>query len=175
MTTAFWDIPSTTNLQKISSRRWCLIGSRLVKNLNFSYKKAYFSVIVNISVKTWWCHAIDTTFAFFYIFHFFQIIMVSDFLAWHDQYFIMFKDSNVFEFTSFPFKTKHSNTVVYSINSNYLSSRGKQEKNCWNNSLIKSTIYLSIFCQNWMIFKGSPNSLKGSYFTGELSPNSSVN
>ena len=55
--------------------------------------------------------------------------MVSLFLAPHDQYFIMFKDSNVFEFTSFPFKTK-SYTVVYSVNSNYLFSRGKLEKNC---------------------------------------------
>ena len=54
--------------------------------------------------------------------------MVSLFLAWHDQYFLMFKDSNVFEFTNFPFKTKYNNTAVYSINSNYLISRGKQEK-----------------------------------------------
>ena len=43
-------------------------------------------------------------FCIFYIFHFFQTIMVSIFLPWHDQYFIMFKDSNVFEFTNF--KTK---------------------------------------------------------------------
>ena len=50
------------------------------------------------------------------------------FLARHDQYFIMFKDSNVFEFTNFLFKTKHNNTVVYSVNNNYLLSRGKQEK-----------------------------------------------
>ena len=135
----------------------------------FSYKRTDFSVIVNISVKTLWCHAIDTILEFFYISYFFQIIMVSVCHAWHDQYFIMFKDSNVFEFTNFPFKTKCNNTVVYSVNSNYWSSRGKQEKkNCWNNSLIKSTIYLSMFCQNWMIFKGSPNSLKESYFTGEL-------
>ena len=40
----------------------------------------------------------------------------------------MFKDSNVFEFTNFRFKTKCINTVVYSVNSNYLFSRGKQEK-----------------------------------------------
>ena len=65
-----------------------------------------------------------------YIFNFSQIIMVSVFLAFHDQYFIMFKDSNVFEFTIFPFKTKYNNTVVYSVNSNCLFSRGKQEKNC---------------------------------------------
>ena len=107
-------------------------------------------------------------FCIFYIFHFFQIIMVSLFLAWHDQYFIMFKDSNVFRFTNFPFKAKYNNTVAYSVNSNYLFSRRKQKKNCWNNSLIKSTVYLLIFRQNSMIFKGSPNSLKESYFTGEL-------
>ena len=40
----------------------------------------------------------------------------------------MFKDSNVFEFTNFPFKIKCNDTVVYSANSNYLFSRGKQEK-----------------------------------------------
>ena len=46
------------------------------------------------------------------------------------RYFIMFKDSNVFEFTNFPFTTKYniSITVVYSVNSSYLFSRGKQEK-----------------------------------------------
>ena len=40
----------------------------------------------------------------------------------------MFKDSNVFEFTNFPFKIKYNDTVVYSANRNYLFSRGKQEK-----------------------------------------------
>ena len=34
--------------------------------------------------------------------------MVSLFLARHDQYFIMFKDSNVFKFTNFPFKAKYN-------------------------------------------------------------------
>ena len=62
------------------------------------------------------------------IFNFFQIIMVCLCLALHDDYFIMFKDSNVFEFTNFRFKTKCINTVVYSVNSNYLFSKGKQEK-----------------------------------------------
>ena len=61
------------------------------------------------------------------IFNFFQIIMVSLFLARHDQYFV-FKDSNVFEFTNFPFKTKYNSTVVYSVNGNYLFSRKEQEK-----------------------------------------------
>ena len=54
--------------------------------------------------------------------------MVSLFLARHDQHFIMFKDSNVFEFTNFPFKTKYYNTAVYSVNDDYLFSRGKREK-----------------------------------------------
>ena len=56
--------------------------------------------------------------------------MVSLFLARHDQYFIMLKNSNVFEFTNFPFKTKYNNIVVYSINRNYLFSKWKQEENC---------------------------------------------
>ena len=55
--------------------------------------------------------------------------MVSLFLARHDQYFMMYKDSNVFEFNNFPLKTKYNNAVVYSVDSNYLFSRGKQEKN----------------------------------------------
>ena len=39
--------------------------------------------------------------------------MVSFFLALHEQCFITFKDSNVFEIINFPFKTKYNNTVVY--------------------------------------------------------------
>ena len=54
--------------------------------------------------------------------------MVSLFLARHDQYSIMYKDSDVFEFTNLPFKTEYIDTVVYSVDSNYLFSRGKQEK-----------------------------------------------
>ena len=100
------------------------------------------------------------------VFNFFQIVMVSLFLARHDQYFIMFNDSNVFEFTNFLLKTKYSNAVVYSFNSNYLFSRKKQEKNCRNNSLIKSTVYLLIFRQNSIIFEGGPKPLKESYLTG---------
>ena len=59
--------------------------------------------------------------------HFFYFQFLSNYngfslsLSLHDQHF-MFKDSNVFEFTNFPFKTKY-NTVVYSVNSNYLFSR----------------------------------------------------
>ena len=68
----------------------------------------------------------------------------------------------------YQFSIAYNNTVVYSVNSNYLFSRGKQEKKLLKQSLIKSTVYLLIFGQNSMIFKGSPNSLKESYFTGEL-------
>ena len=50
--------------------------------------------------------------------------MVSLFLACHDQYLIMFKDLNVFE----SFQTKYNNTAVFSVSSNYLFSRRKQEK-----------------------------------------------
>ena len=41
--------------------------------------------------------------------------MFSLFLTRHGQYLIMFKDSSVFEFTNFPFKTKYNDTVVYSV------------------------------------------------------------
>ena len=51
--------------------------------------------------------------------------MVSLFLAGHDQYSIMFKYSNVYEFTNFPFKTKYNNTeiillieIIYSLAEN---------------------------------------------------------
>ena len=67
-------------------------------------------------------------FCIFCIFNFFQIIMLSLFPVFYDQCSIMFKDSKVFEFTSFPFKTKYNSAVVYSVNSNCLFSRGKQEK-----------------------------------------------
>ena len=54
--------------------------------------------------------------------------MVSFFLAPYGQYFIMCKDSNYFEYTNFPFKTKNINTVVYSADNNYLFLKGKQGK-----------------------------------------------
>ena len=78
----------------------------------------------------------------------------------------MFKDSNVFEFINFPFKTKYNNTVVYSVNSNY--SRGENKKKKLLKQFFDYIYYLLIFRQNSMIFKGSPNSLKESYLTGEL-------
>ena len=123
----------------------------------FSYKRADFSVIVNISVKTLWCYAVDAIFAFFYIFHFFQIILVSLFLAWNNELFIMFKDSNLPTFHS-----KQNIIILQFILLIAITySRGEnKKKNCCNDSLIKSTICLLIFCQKLMIFERSPNSLK---------------
>ena len=37
----------------------------------------------------------------------------------------MFKESNVFEFTNSSFKTKYTNTAVYSVYSNCLFPTGK--------------------------------------------------
>ena len=74
--------------------------------------------------------------------------MVSLFLARHDQYFIMFKDSNVFEFTNIPFKKKYNNIVVYSVNRNYLFARRIQGKKLLKQFLIKSTVHLLILRQN---------------------------
>ena len=54
--------------------------------------------------------------------------MVFLFLTGHDQYLIIYKDSNVFELTNFPFSSKYNNSEVYSVHSNYLFSRKKQEK-----------------------------------------------
>ena len=88
--------------------------------------------------------------------------MVSFFLAFCDQDSII-KDSNVFEFTNFPFKTKYHNAVVYSGNNNCLFTRGKQEKKL----LKQSTAYLLIFHKKSIIFEGSPNSTE-SYFLGKL-------
>ena len=51
----------------------------------------------------------------------------------------MFKDSNVFEFTNFPFKTKYNNTVVYSVNSNYLSWGGETSK-----KIVETIIWLNL-------------------------------
>ena len=96
-------------------------------------------------------------FCIFYIFDFFQIITVSLFLDFYDQCSIMSKDSKVFEFTGFPFKTKYNNTVVYSVDSNCLLSMGKQEK-----KLLKPC------AKNSMTFEGSSYSLMESYFPGKL-------
>ena len=66
-------------------------------------------------------------FCIFYIFNFFQTLMISLFLAGHDHYLIMFKDSNVFEFTNFLRKTKYNNIETYSVNCNCLFSKRKQK------------------------------------------------
>ena len=104
-------------------------------------KRDDFSVIVNISVRTLWGHIIHAIFAFLSIFNFFQTIMVSLFLAGHDQYSIMFKDPNVFEFTNFPFKTKYNSTEYYSVNRNYLFSSIKQEK-----TIVETILRLNLMC-----------------------------
>ena len=80
-------------------------------------------------------------FCIFSIFNFFQTIMVSLFLAGHDQYSIMFKDPNVFEFTNFPFKTKYNSTEYYSVNRNYLFSSIKQEK-----TIVETILRLNLMC-----------------------------
>ena len=69
----------------------------------------------------------------------------------------MFKDScaKIRAHSNLPIfhsKQKYDNTVVYSVNSSCLFSTGKQEKSCWNNSLIKSSVYLIIFRKKSMIF-----------------------
>ena len=88
-TMTFYVIPRTIYLYKISSRGWCLLGLSLVKK--FSYERADFCVMENISVKNIMMSCYWHYFCIFYIFHFFQIRMVSFFLAWHDRYFIMLK------------------------------------------------------------------------------------
>ena len=94
--------------------------------------------------------------------------MISLFLALHDQYLIMFKDSNVFEFNIFSFQAKYNNTVVFLLIA-IIYFRGENKKKIYcNNSLIKSTVYLLIFRQKLMNFEESPNSLMKSYFNGEV-------
>ena len=118
------------------------------QKIDFYVKTADFCLIVNISVKILWRHAILAIFAFlhFFIFNFLQIIMVSLFLSFHDQHFIMFKDSNIYQFTNFPFKTKYNNTLVYFVNSNGLFLKENKKKIFWYNCVY--IVYLLIFCQN---------------------------
>ena len=96
---------------------WSKMWIFRIKELIFCNSKHFLQKIMTPCYS---CH-----FCIFFIFNFFQIIMVSLFLAFYDQYSIMFKDSNVFEFTNFLFKTNYNNTVVYSFNSNCLFSKGK--------------------------------------------------
>ena len=151
---------STKNSQQTMMLTWVGAGQKF----DFFVQKSWFfcnskHFLQKIMTPCYSCY-----FCIFYIFNCFQIIMVSLFFAFHDQYF-MFKSSNIFEATNFPFKTKYNVTVVYSINRNCLFSRGKLEK-----KLLKQffdTLYLLMFRQNSMIFEGSPNSLTKSYFPGE--------
>ena len=104
---------------------------RFVMENRFAVRLIFaFSPFLLVSLERFNCSTV--------IFNLFQIIMVSIFLARHDQYFIMFKDSNAFEFTNFPFKTKYINTAVYSVNRNYLFLRGKQEKKKLSKQLSKN-------------------------------------
>ena len=116
-------------------------------------------VIVNIFVKSSWRYSIHAIFYIYYIFNFFQIIMVSLFFARRDQYFIMFKDSNVFQFTNFLFKTKYNTKLLFILLLAIIYSEDKTGK---------KIVEKKIFRQNSMIFEESPNSLTESYFTGEL-------
>ena len=63
-------------------------------------------------------------FCVFYIFKFFQTIIVSLFLAGHDQY---LKHSNVFELINFSFQTKYNNTIAFLLIA-IIYSRGEKKK-----------------------------------------------
>ena len=131
-------MPSIIYLKKISSRRWCLLRLGLVKIWFFVQKSCYFCnskhFCQSIMRPCYSCY-----FCVFYIFKFFQTIIVSLFLAGHDQY---LKHSNVFELINFSFQTKYNNTIAFLLIAIIYSRGEKKEKNnCWNNSLIKSTVY----------------------------------
>ena len=72
------------------------------KELIFCSNKHFLQ---RIMMPCYSCH-----FWIFHIFNFFPKSLVSLFLAFYDQFSVRFNDSNVFEFTNFPFKTKY-NTV----------------------------------------------------------------
>ena len=114
---------------------------KLVKGLTFWYKRANLSVIANISVNTSWRWCYSCYFCIFSVFNFFQIIMVSRFIAHHDQYFVMFQDLNVSKFPNFSLKAKYNNTVFYSVNSNYLHSRKKQKR-----KIVETILWLNLLC-----------------------------
>ena len=90
--------------------------------------RADFSVIINISIKTLWPRAIFMLFLPFLYFQFLSSYNGFSLFSLHDQYLLMFKDSNVFGFTNFSSQTKYNNTAAFSVNSNYLFSRRKQDK-----------------------------------------------
>ena len=138
---------STKNPQQMMMLTWVGAGQKF----DFFVQKSWFfcnskHFLQKIMTQCYSCY-----FCIFYIFSCFQIIMVSLFFAFHDQYF-MFKSSNIFEATNFPFKTKYNVTVVYSINRNCLFSRGKLEK-----KLLKQffdTLYLLISVKTRWFLKG---------------------
>ena len=100
--TAFQVRPTIIYLQKISWVTWVEAAQKfdffVQKSWSFCNSKHFPQNIMMLCCSCYFCISS--------IFNFFQIIMVSLFLVRHDQYFIMYKDSNVFEFTNFPFKTK---------------------------------------------------------------------
>ena len=55
----------------------------------------------------------------FFQFVYFQFFSNDQFLAGHDQYLMMFKDSNVFKFTNFPIRAKYNNNNNNNNNNNY--------------------------------------------------------
>ena len=127
--------PALFIYKKISSRRWCLLRLGLVKNLIFCVKELIFCnskhFRQNIMRPCYSCY-----FCIFSNLNFFQTIMVSLFLAGHDQYLIMFKDSNFFEFANLSFKKKCNNAaIIYSLEEN-------KKKQLLKQFLIKSTVYL---------------------------------
>ena len=140
MTTVFYVIPSTIYLQKISSGQWWLLWLVAGQKFDFFVQKSWFfcnskHFSQNIMMPCYWYY-----FCVFYIFHFFQIIMVSHFLAWPDQCFIMFK---IRTFSNLPiFHSKQSIIILQFILLIAITcSRGEnKKKNCWNNSLIKSAV-----------------------------------
>ena len=117
-------IPSTIYLQKYSSRRWWLLRLELVKRFDFVVQKSWFFCNSKHFSQNIMTPCYSYYFCIFFIFRSFQIIMVSLFLARHDQHFIMFKDLPIFnfQFTNFPAKTKYDNTVAITY------SQGKTRK-----------------------------------------------
>ena len=143
----------------------CLLGLGLVKHLTFLYKKADFSVIVNILVKHYDA-VLFKLLLHFYIFHFFQ---KSFFFARHDQYFWYCLKTQTF--SNLPiFHSKQIITLLWFILLiATIYTRGeKRKKKCRNNSLMKSAVHLLLLRQNLIIFKGSPNSLTAYYFISKL-------
>ena len=82
----------------------------------------------------------------------------------------MFKDSNVFKFTNFSFKTKYNNTAVYFVIAFIYSRREKKKKKLFKQLFdqIYCVFFLTFRQNSILTFEGGPNSLTESYLTGEL-------